>query len=123
GDGPTGRLAVGLLIFSLLGHALLLGFERRRLLLAIAAFGAFSWLVFSFSIYERVPGGVRAMAPPNYRYLQPFAYSSLMVCARLWCALRERAQRTATMRGAVALSGGALLLLLLGFSAAALRYL
>jgi hypothetical protein len=123
GDGPTGWLGVGLLIFSLLGHALLLGFERRRMLMAIAAWGAFSWLVFSFSIYERVPGGVRAMAPPNYRYLQPFAYSSLLVYAWLWCALRERAQRTAPMRWAAAIAGPALLLLLLGFCAAALRYL
>jgi len=123
GDGQLGTLAVALIILSLVGHTLLFGFERRPLLLAVAAFGAFSWLVFSFSIYERVPGGVRALAPPNYRYLQAFAYSSLLVYAWLWDALRERARRTVTLRWTWAIVGAGGLLLLLGFSALALRHL
>src|SRR5690606_25376272 len=37
-----------------------------------------------------VDGGVRAMAPPNTRYIQAFQYSSLIVGAWIWCAIRKR---------------------------------
>lgn len=90
GHGPTGWLALAVLVGSLALHLLLFRYERRGLLLAVAAFGLFSWLVFSFSIYERVPGGVRATVPLNYRFSQPFTYSSLMVWAWAWDALRLR---------------------------------
>jgi hypothetical protein len=126
GRGFTGLLAALLVAGSLVGHVALLRFERRVLLLALAAFGLFSWLLFSFSIYERVPGGVRAMVPVNYRFLQPFAYSSLMVWAWIWCELRQHlaARRAAAPRpGSAAatglplrLAGAALPLLLLTFS-------
>lgn len=109
GRGPSGALAVLLLAGSLLGHAWLLVRERRPLLRAIAAFGLFTWLVFSFSIYERVPGGVRAMAPLNARYIQAFAYSSLVVWA--WVCARLRAREGLLRRASAAVP-----VLLLGFA-------
>lgn len=90
GKGVTGLLAAFLLLSSLGLHVLLLRFERRVLPFTIAVFGLVSWLVFSFSIYERVPGGVRATVPVNFRFVQPFTYSSLVVWAWAWCSLRER---------------------------------
>lgn len=90
GRGFTGALAALVLLASLLGHVLALRFERRPLLLAILIFGAFTWIVFSFSIYERVGGGVRAMAPASYRYIQPFTYSSVLVWGWAWGFLRDR---------------------------------
>jgi hypothetical protein len=111
GRGPSGVLALLLLAASLLGHAWLLLSERRPLLRAIAAVGLFTWLVFSFSIYERLPGGVRAMAPLNARYLQAFAYSSLLVWA--WCYSRLRARAGLLRRASAALP-----VLLLGFALA-----
>jgi hypothetical protein len=127
GHGFTGVLAALLVAGSLVGHVLLLRYERRVLLRALAAFGLFTWLLFSFAIYERVPGGVRAISPVNFRFLQPFAYSSLAVWAWIWCALR---QRLAARRAAASarpssgirselprwLAGAALPLLLLTFS-------
>jgi hypothetical protein len=110
GFGVTGALAAVLVLASLLGHVLLLRFERRPLLLAIALFGLFTWLVFSFSIYEFVPGGVRAMSPVNFRFVQPFTYSSLVVWAWLWCALRS------STRALPRLASLALPLLLVTFS-------
>jgi len=110
GFGITGALAALLVLGSLLGHVLLLRFERRPLLLAIAAFGLFTWLVFSFSIYELVPGGVRAMSPVNFRFVQPFTYSSLVVWAWVCCAMRRSALPLPR------LAGSALPLLLVGFS-------
>jgi hypothetical protein len=91
GFGLTGALAALLVLGSLLGHIVLLRYERRPLLMAVAAFGLFTWLVFSFAIYELVPGGLRAMSPVNFRFIQPFTYSSLVVWAWVWCALRGRA--------------------------------
>ena len=90
GHGGTGLLAALLVAGSLFLHLLLLRYERRVLLVAISAFGLFTWLLFSFSIYELVPGGVRAMLPVNFRYIQPFTYSSLVIWAWAWCALRKR---------------------------------
>ncbi|MEO8180613.1 MAG: hypothetical protein ABI895_17395 [Deltaproteobacteria bacterium] len=124
-----GILAALLVAGSLAGHVLLLRYERRRLLVSVAIFGLLTWLVYSFSIYERVPGGVRAMAPVNYRYIQPFAYSSLVVWAWLWCKLHQRlaARRAAAPRPGTRartelplwLASAALPLLLLTFSYAA----
>jgi hypothetical protein len=125
GHGPTGALAVLLVLGSLSLHLTLLRFERRPLLLALAVFGLLSWLVFSFSIYERVPGGVRAMVPVNYRFIQPFTYSSLMVWAWAWRELPGRLARAGTLgyarlaRLARPLASAALPVLLLGFDAAA----
>lgn len=87
----TGSLASLLILGSLALHLCLLRFERQLLLRAVALFGLFAWLAFSFSIYERVPGGVRAGLPVSYRYVQPFAYSSLVTWAWGWCWLRQRA--------------------------------
>lgn len=89
GPGLNGILAALLVAGSLILHLALLRFERHQLLRAIAAYGLFAWLVFSFSIYERVPGGVRAMSPVNFRFIQPFTYSSLVAWAWAWCALRK----------------------------------
>lgn len=107
GRGVSGALAALVLLGSLLGHVLVLRFERRPLLLAIVVFGAFTWLVFSFSVYEWLDGGVRAMAPPSQRYIQPFTYSSLLVWGWLWCRLRERMQ----LEGRSAWSGAAVVAL------------
>jgi hypothetical protein len=108
GFGVTGVLAALLVLASLLGHVVLLRYERRPLLMAIAAFGLFTWLVFSFAILELVPGGVRAMSPVNFRFVQPFTYSSLVVWAWVWCGLRRRALPW--------LASGALPLLLVTFA-------
>ena len=81
GHGVAGWLAALLMLCSLGLHVLALRFERRPLPLALAIFGLSSWLVFTYSIYERVPGGVRATVPVNYRFIQPFAYSSLVAWA------------------------------------------
>jgi hypothetical protein len=122
GRGITGALAALVLLAALLGHALAFRFERRPLLLAIMIFGAFTWLVFSFAIYERVDGGVRAMAPTSYRYIQPFTYSSVLVWAWAWCFIRERGWRRGAQAGGDRQArwlGAALVavpLLLLGFS-------
>lgn len=103
--------------------------QRRVLLFAIAVFGLVSWLVFSFSIYERVPGGVRATVPVNFRFVQPFTYSSLVVWAWAWCSLRERlaaarliSSSPSTPRSPLRqrLAGVALPLLLITFSLMAL---
>lgn len=128
GYGLPGYLAALLVLGSLVLHVLLLRFERRALLLSIAAFGLFAWLVFSFSIYELVPGGVRATVPVNFRFIQPFTYSSLVVWAWAWWSLRERlaagrgfvrAASTARSARLQQLAVVALPLLLIGFSALA----
>ncbi len=89
GRGVTGMLAALLVLGSLAAHLVVLRKERRPLLRSLAAFGLFSWLVFSFSIYERVPGGVRATVPVNFRFVQPFTYSSIVVWAWVWCWLQS----------------------------------
>lgn len=104
GQGVTGWLAASLMLGSLGVHLLLIRFERRPLLLGIALFGLSAWLVYTYSIYERVPGGVRATVPVNYRFLQPFAYSSLVAWAwavwrlRQWLATADAANPKARLR-------------------------
>ena len=90
GPGLFGYAAALLLGLSLVLHLALLKFERRPLLMAIAVFGLVTWVVFSFSVYEQVPSGVRAAAPTNYRYVQAFAYSSLVVWSWVFWALQRR---------------------------------
>lgn len=125
GHGFTGYVAALLVAGSLVMHVLLLRFERQALLRAIAAFGLFAWLVFSYSIYELVPGGVRATVPVNFRFVQPFTYSSLVAWAWAWTWLRQKvAAAGSTTRSQPALRRGltlaALPALLLVFSIMAL---
>lgn len=98
GRGLTGLLAVLLVFGSLLAHLFLLLREKHTLLRSLAAFGLFSWLVFSFSIYELTPEGVRATVPVNYRFVQPFTYSSLIV----WAWVTSRARSALSVREAAA---------------------
>jgi hypothetical protein len=78
GRGPLAVGAMAVYVLGLLSHGVLLAERRKPLLQALAAAGLSTWLVFSFAIYERLDDGIRAMAPPNFRYHQLFFYTSIL---------------------------------------------
>lgn len=91
GRGLDGALAVSLLLLALAALATMLLAERSAILRAVAASGLCAWLLFAFGFSSWSDGSIHALAPPNFRYFQPFYYAATVgLC---WLCLRLAAAR------------------------------
>jgi len=80
GGGLAGEYMRGFLVVSLVAHifALLRG---KPMIRALAATGILTFVSFAYGIYSWEDSGIRALAPTNYRYLQLFYYTSIVLLA------------------------------------------
>lgn len=90
GTGPGAVFLLALYLAMLVASVALALRTESPLLRAVAVTGLATWAVFSFAPLEWQAGRVHAMAPVNYRYLQPFYYGGLV--ALCW-AVRALAGR------------------------------
>ena len=75
---PHGALACAFVFFGLASQVWITISGRNETLRLVATMGITTWVVFVFGFVEWNGDGIRAAAPPSYRYLQPFFYASLL---------------------------------------------